>query len=77
MDDPTKSLSDAMSAIAVNLERLAVAVEKSNNMSEALNKCARCSGDGKDYGGGRCIACAGIGVKPRRGYRRSSDIDDK
>jgi len=77
MDDPTKALSDILAEISTNLERLAVAVEKSNEMSEALNKCARCSGDGKDYGGGRCIACAGLGVKPRRGDRRSSDTDDK
>lgn len=64
MDDPTTiDLSRVLASIASNLERLATAVEKHNELNEKLNKCPRCQGDGKDYGGSRCVGCAGLGVK--------------
>lgn len=64
MDDPTTTdLSKVLASIADNLERLAVAVERNNELNEKLNKCPRCQGDGKDYGGSRCVGCAGLGVK--------------
>jgi len=77
MEDPFQSLSKIMVSVTSSLDRLSSAIEKRNEMDEALNKCPRCTGDGKDYGGGRCIACAGLGVKQRRADCRASDTDDR
>ena len=64
MDDPTPdNLSKVLASIASSLNRLATAVEEHNELNQRLNKCPRCQGDGKDYGGSRCVGCAGLGVK--------------
>lgn len=77
MDDPnTTDLSKVLASIANNLDRLATAVEEHNELNQRLNKCPRCQGDGKDYGGMRCVGCAGLGVKQPRADRRKSDVDD-
>ena len=56
-------LHDLLERIAVQLDRLASAMEMANALSEKLTKCPGCIGDGKAYGGGRCIRCGGTGVK--------------
>jgi hypothetical protein len=77
MDDPTTDdLLGVLRLIAGNIERLAIAVEEHNELNQKLNKCPRCQGDGKDYGGMRCVGCAGLGVKQPRADRRKSDVAD-
>lgn len=76
MDDQFKELATLLSTVSVNLERLAVAVEEQNELNQKLNKCPRCQGDGKDYGGMRCVGCAGLGVKQPRADCRKSDMGD-
>lgn len=56
-------LHELLEHIAVQLERLASAMEKTNILSEKLTKCPSCMGDGKAYGSGRCIRCGGTGTK--------------
>lgn len=62
MTDP--KLLELLERIAVNLDRLSSAMEKTNALSEKLTKCPSCMGDGKGYGAGRCIRCGGTGTKP-------------
>lgn len=55
--------SDVLNRIADGLERLAEAFEKHNAYFEKKNRCPSCTGDGKGYGGTRCVPCGGTGVK--------------
>lgn len=61
MTDP--KLLELLERVAVHLDRLASAMEKTNALSEKLTKCPGCMGDGKAYGSGRCIRCGGTGTK--------------
>jgi DnaJ-class molecular chaperone len=56
-------LHELLERVAVQLDRLASAMEKTNALSEKIMKCPGCMGDGKAYGSGRCMRCGGTGVK--------------
>ena len=56
-------LLELLERIAVQMERIASAMEATNALSDRLMKCPGCMGDGKAYGSGRCIRCGGTGTK--------------
>ena len=58
-----QKLHELLERVAVQLDRLASAMEKTNALSEKIMKCPGCMGDGKAYGSGRCMRCGGTGVK--------------
>ena len=68
MDDA--ELRGMLERLASQLERIAVAVERSPSVAEKIgaplmkaDKCPGCLGDGKSYGGHNCIRCGGSGLK--------------
>jgi DnaJ-class molecular chaperone len=58
-----KDLAQVLARISEQLERLTLALEKSNSINERRAKCPSCMGDGKAYGGHRCVQCGGSGVR--------------
>ena len=56
-------LMERIERLAIQLDRVASAMERTNALSERLMRCPGCMGDGKGYGDVRCIRCGGSGIK--------------
>lgn len=54
-------IKELLGNILTQVNRLATAIEKQNDLAEKANKCPNCHGDGKGYDGHRCLKCGGSG----------------
>jgi DnaJ-class molecular chaperone len=58
MDEESKKI---LGRLSDQIDRLTLALEKRNSIDEKQMKCPTCLGDGKGYGGHRCVRCGGSG----------------